>query len=196
MYLPVLSSGLIEQFAGYFQRKDVDLEALEPRDRSVQTLFGIEETNQTQVLKQPDVLMLLFLLRQSYSDEIVRTNYAYYNPRTDHTYGSSLGPSVQAIIACQIGQPEAAYAHFIRAARADLYNVRGNAGDGIHAASAGGTWQAVIFGFAGLHLTSQGWTVTPRLPKHWQRVAFKFFHRGVQQTVDIQASSATSVLEN
>ena len=36
------------------------------------------------------------------------------------------------------------------AAQADLYNIRGNASDGIHAASAGGLWQAIVFGFAGL----------------------------------------------
>ena len=86
----------------------------------------------------------------------VRVNYDYYNPRTDHTYGSSLGPSIQAIMACDVGKPDDAYEHFIRAVRADLRDVRGNAGDGIHAASAGGTWQAVVFGFGGL-ARDTGW---------------------------------------
>ncbi|MBI2976361.1 MAG: glycoside hydrolase family 65 protein [Chloroflexi bacterium] len=187
IYLPVHPSGLIEQFEGYFQRKEVDLAALEPRTQSIQVIFGIEGTNETQVLKQPDVLMLLYLLRDHYADDAVRVNYDYYNIRTDHTYGSSLGPSIQTIMACNVGKPDDAYGHFIRAVRADLRDVRGNAGDGIHAASAAGTWQAVVFGFGGLRVTPQGWSTRPRLPKHWKRLAFKFYHRGKLQKVDLRA---------
>ena len=186
IYLHIEPSGLIEQFEGYYQRKEVDLAALEPRTRSAQEIFGIEGCNETQVLKQPDVLMLQYLLRDHYSDESVRVNYHYYQPRTDHTYGSSLGPSIMTIMACDVGKPEDAYEHFIRAVRADLRDVRGNAGDGIHAASAGGTWQAVVFGFGGLRVTSEGWAAHPRLPHHWKRLSFKFFHRGKMQEVDIQ----------
>ena len=190
IYLPIRPGGLIEQFDGYFQRRDVDLEALEPRDISAQALFGIEGCNETQILKQPDVLMLQYLLRSDFTDEEVRVNYDYYTPRTDHTYGSSLGPSIQAIMACDVGKQEDAYEHFIRAVRADLRDVRGNAGDGIHAASAGGTWQAIVFGFGGLRLTPDGWSIAPRLPKHWMRLRFKFFHRGELQIVDTRNSKA------
>ena len=42
IYLPIRPNGLIEQFDGYFQRRDVDLASLEPRDISAQALFGIE----------------------------------------------------------------------------------------------------------------------------------------------------------
>ena len=87
-----------------------------------------------------------------------------------------------------MGYPEDAYEHFIRAARADLRDVRGNAGDGIHGASAGGTWQAVLFGFGGLRLNAEGWETIPQLPKHWKRLAFKFFKHGKLQIVDIQNS--------
>ena len=185
IYLNIQPSGVVEQFEGYFQRKFVDLQAMEPRDRSVQVILGIEGTNETQVLKQPDVLMLFHVLRDYYTLEQVRINYNYYTPRTDHTYGSSLGPSIQSIMACEVGKPEDAYEHFIRAARADLHDVRGNAGDGIHAASAGGLWQAIVFGFAGLRLSPEGWMVNPRLPRHWQRVAFKFIQRGQMHSVEI-----------
>jgi trehalose/maltose hydrolase-like predicted phosphorylase len=185
IYLHIEPTGLIEQFEGYYQRKDIDLAALEPRTKSAQEIFGIEGCNETQILKQPDVLMMQYILRDHYSDESVYVNYEHYDPRTDHTYGSSLGPSIMAIMACDVGKPEAAYEHFIRAVRADLRDVRGNAGDGIHAASAGGTWQAVIFGFGGLRVTSEGWTIQPRLPKHWKRLAFKFFHRGQMESVEV-----------
>lgn len=185
IYLPVRADGLIEQFEGYFQRRDVDLASLEPRHISAQALFGIEGCNETQILKQPDALMLQYLLRNEFTDEQIRINYDYYTARTDHTFGSSLGPSIQAIMACEVGKPEDAYEHFIRAVRADLRDVRGNARDGIHGASAGGTWQAVVFGFGGLRVTPQGWSIQPRLPKRWKRLSFRFTHRGKLQTVEI-----------
>ena len=188
VYLPVDAEGLWEQFEGYFQRRDVDLAAMEPRTKSAQEIFGIEGANETQVLKQPDVLMLQYLLHEHVTLDEVRRNYAYYTPRTDHTYGSSLGPSIQAIMACLMGEPEEAYEHFIRAARADLRDVRGNAGDGIHAASAGGSWQSVVFGFGGLRVTPHGWTTRPCLPKHWQKLTFRFVYKG--QPVKLELTQA------
>jgi kojibiose phosphorylase len=185
IYLPIGSNGLIEQFEGYFQRRDVDLASLEPRAISAQLLFGIEGCNETQILKQPDVLMLQYLLPDEFTEEQVRINYDYYTARTDHTFGSSLGPSIQAIMACKVGKPADAYEHFIRAVRADLRDVRGNAGDGIHGASAGGTWQAVVFGFGGLRVTPDGWSTHPCLPKHWKRLSFRFMHRGKIQIIEI-----------
>ena len=187
LQLRVGPDGLIEQFDGYFALTDVNLADYEPRAKSMHEILGIEGANDCQVIKQPDVLMVQYLLRDHYPDAVIRANYDYYNPRTDHTFGSSLGPSIQAIIASMMGYPEEAYEHFLRAVRADLRDVRGYAGDGIHGASAGGTWQAVVFGFAGLRLTRDGWTVTPRLPRHWKRLAFRFFHRGKLQHVDLPA---------
>jgi trehalose/maltose hydrolase-like predicted phosphorylase len=192
LYVPVQPSGLIEQFENYFKLDDVPLASLEPRTKSLQEVFGIEGGNQRQGIKQPDVLMLQYLLRSDFSDEAVRVNYDYYAPRTDHTYGSSLGPSIMAIMACAAGKPEAAYEHFIHALHADLYDVRGNADDGIHAASAGGIWQVVVFGFAGLRITPTGWATQPRLPRHWKRLAFKFFHRGRQIAIDLTAESGAA----
>jgi kojibiose phosphorylase len=158
---------------------------MEPRTESVQVIFGIEGTNETQVLKQPDVLMLAYLLPELFDKKSLQVNYDYYTPRTDHTYGSSLGPSIQAIMACRVGKQEDAYEHFMRAARADLRDVRGNAGDGIHGASAGGVWQAVVFGFGGLQFHNGTWTVTPHLPHHWKRLVFRFTWRGKSYVIDL-----------
>jgi kojibiose phosphorylase len=185
IYLPYdPQTRLVEQFEGYFQRKDIDIPAMEPRTESLQVIFGIEGVNDTQILKQPDVLMLMYLLPDLYDFETIKANYAYYTARTDHTFGSSLGPSIQAIMACRVGDP-GAYEHFMRAARADLYDVRSNAGDGIHGASAGGLWQAVVFGFAGLEWTEAGWKTNLHLPEHWKRVAFKIMDHGKELSFDV-----------
>jgi len=179
-------SGLIEQFEGFFDREDVDLSAYEPRRVSMQVLLGIEGVQRYQVLKQPDVLMLLYLLGDRYDPEMVRRNWEYYTPRTDLSHGSSLGPPIQALLAARMGDVEEAYRHFMHAALTDLEDMRGNTADGFHAATAGGLWQALVFGFAGLEVRDGGYTLNPRLPAHWRRLAFSVRIRGQQVDVDIR----------
>jgi beta-phosphoglucomutase len=179
-------TGLIEQFEGFFDLEDVDLIDYEPREESMQAILGIEGANRRQVLKQADVLMLLYLLRDQYDRETLQSNWDYYNPRTDHTFGSSLGPAIHAVLACELGSPEEAYEHFIRAALVDLKDVCGNTRDGIHAASAGGLWQAVVFGFGGVRLTDDGPVAHPRLPAHWTRLKFRLQYRGQWYDFDLK----------
>ncbi|MDJ0752371.1 MAG: beta-phosphoglucomutase [Ardenticatenaceae bacterium] len=179
-------TGLIDQFENFFELEEVSPEFIAQADRSLQIVFGIEGANRRQVLKQADVIMLLCLFRDRFDRQTWQTNWDTYMPKTDHVYGSSLGPSFHAWAACEMERPEEAYEHFMLAARADLRNPRGNAGDGIHAASAGGVWQAVVFGFAGLRLTASEPTVTPRLPSHWQTLAFSFYYQGQRWAVDIR----------
>jgi kojibiose phosphorylase len=176
---------LFEQFEGYFQLEDIDLPSLEPRTKSVQALLGIQAAQTVQVIKQPDVLMLLYLLESEYDLDIRQANWDYYTPRTDLTYGSSLGPSIQAAMAARLGDPEAAYAHFMRAALTDLDNARGNSVDGFHAATAGGVWQTVVFGFAGIDPTGRQLLAHPHLPKHITRLRFQLMLQGKPHHFDL-----------
>ncbi len=180
-------TGLIEQFEGFFDLIAVDLDDYEPREISMQALFGVAETQAYQVLKQADVLMLLYLLAAEYDSATVKANWDYYTPRTDLTYGSSLGPAIQATLAAQLGEPEVAYAHFILAARTDLEDARGNVWAGIHGASAGGLWQAVIFGFGGVRVEEGRLVAHPRLPSGWTRLKFQLQYRGAGYAFDFSA---------
>lgn len=183
-------TGLIEQFEDFFKLQDINLADYEPRTQSMQAILGIDGANQRQVLKQPDVLMLLYLMRESqefpYNPKSLQTNWDYYAPRTDITYGSSLGPAIHAILAADLGKAAEAYEHFKRAVLVDLENTRGNAADGIHGASAGGIWQAVVLGFGGINLTETGPVATPHLPPGWQRLKFKLHWRGAWYEFDLQ----------
>ncbi len=195
MYIPYdAETGLIEQFEGFFQLKDIDLSDYEPRNRSIQAVLGIDETNQRQVLKQPDVLMLLYLMRGTqefpYCHDVLQKNWNYYAPRTDITYGSSLGPPIHAILATVLGSAADAYEQFMRTALVDLEDTRGNTADGIHAASAGGIWQAIVFGFAGIQLKDCGPVATPHLPPTWTRLKFKLHWRGTCHSFDLSPSGS------
>ncbi|MBO3460325.1 beta-phosphoglucomutase [Aetokthonos hydrillicola Thurmond2011] len=190
------STGLIDQFDGFFELKDINLADYEPRDRSMQKVLGIEEGNTYQVLKQPDVLMLLYLMRQSeefpYTYEVLEKNWDYYAPRTDITYGSSLGPAIHAILASDLGKAVEAYQEFMQAAMVDIDDVRGNADEGIHGANAGGIWQAVVLGFGGVKLTENGPIAKPHLPPGWQRLKFKLHWRGQWHDFDLSLEQETA----
>ncbi len=178
LWIPYSSeTGFIEQFEGFCALEDIQLSDYESRTQSMQTILGIDGTNKRQVLKQPDVLMLLYLMRQwqefPYSADRLKTNWDYYAPRTDITFGSSLGPAIHAILAADVGDATAAYRHFRQAAWVDLENTRGNAAEGIHGACAGGVWQAIVFGFAGIHIQDGQLVASPHLPAHWTKLAFK-----------------------
>ena len=58
-------TGLIEQFEGFFKLEDVNLADYEPRTDSMLSILGIKEINKRQILKQPDVLMLLYLMERT-----------------------------------------------------------------------------------------------------------------------------------
>ncbi|NJL62632.1 MAG: glycoside hydrolase family 65 protein, partial [Methylacidiphilales bacterium] len=195
-------TGLIEQFEGFFDLEDVNLADYEPRTKSMQGLLGIEATNQKQILKQPDVLMMLYLLRDispathpnlRCDQKTLETNWNYYHPRTDHSYGSSLGPAIHAILACELNQPEEAYNRFLQSALVDLEDTRKNADEGIHAATAGGVWQAIVFGFAGIRMTKFGPLACPNLPPTWQRLKFKLQWQNHWYEFDLTSEGVTQI---
>lgn len=184
-------TGLVEQFDGYFKLKDLNLEDMEPRTRSMQSILGMEGANDWQIIKQPDVLMLLILMGaypkgDQYSKEVIRKNWEYYTPRTDISYGSSLGPGMQALVAAELGMVDEVYDNLKLSALVDLEDNRGNTDEGIHGASCGNIWQAVIFGIAGVHITEDGPKANPNFPPGWTRLKFKLHWRGKWYDFDLK----------
>jgi kojibiose phosphorylase len=101
----------------------------------------------------------------------------YYSPRTDFTFGSSLGPSIQAVMLSRFGDVGEAYRLFRRTLLMDLEDNRGNTRDGIHAASAGVVWQVLAAGFMGMKFFSEYPVIAPRVPENWRRVRFRVIFR-------------------
>ena len=179
-------TGLFEQFDGFFQLKPLDQSKYKGRTASYQAILGMHGVQEHQIIKQADVLMLLTLLNQNFDLQTKRVNWDYYFPITDHDYGSSLTPALHAILGCEVGQTETAYNLFMKGALVDLENLRGNTPEGIHDACCGAVWQATIFGFAGLRLTGDSHTTAPSWPDGWTRLAFTFFHKGKQFSIDLR----------
>lgn len=92
--------------------------------------------SQTQIIKQADVVMLLYLMGEEFDEETIRENYIYYEKRTLH--GSSLSPSIYAIMGLRTGDTSKAYRYLRRSAFINLLDLQKNTREGIHAANTGG----------------------------------------------------------
>ena len=146
----------------------------------------------TQLLKQPDVVMLMYLLPDEFSAEVKRANFDYYEARTLHK--SSLSPSIHAIIGIEVGDTTRAVQYFERSALVDLTDNQGNTAEGMHIASAGGTWQILVNGFGGLRILGGRLSFDPWLPDDWQGIRFRLRWRGrpIQVSVDHEPRRATA----
>ncbi|HEY8484042.1 MAG TPA: glycosyl hydrolase family 65 protein [Longimicrobiales bacterium] len=169
-------TGLFEQFRGYFDLEEIDLAEYTPRPAPMDVLLGRERIRRTKVIKQPDVVLLLYLFWDRFPAHVREANFRYYEPRCGH--GSSLSPSIHALVAARLGDLDLAMRYFRQVAEIDLADNMGNAAGGVHAAALGGLWQAVIFGFAGLDFASGRPTVHPHLPPHWRAIRFPILWQG------------------
>lgn len=179
-------TGVFEQFEGFFNLATLDQEQFKGRTDSYQGILGLPACQKYRIIKQADVLMLLTVLSHEFDRTIKKANWDYYYPITDHDFGSSLTPALHVILACQLGEYQNAYKLFMKGAMVDLENLRHNTPEGIHTACAGAVWQAAILGFAGLEITSDGYTLNPNLPDQWTRLSFNFYHHGKLEHVDLQ----------
>lgn len=175
----------IEEFAGYFGLKDLDLRDYEPRAAAMQVMLGREQTARTQVIKQADVVLLCHLLWERYTPEVIAKNFDYYEPRCDHA--SSLSPSIHALVATRLGRLELARRYFDQAAAIDLEDDMGNAALGVHVGACGGLWQAIVFGIAGMQLLADGLAFDPHLIPDWQALHFSVQWRGRMLGVSLRS---------
>lgn len=179
LYLPQPDpkSYVIEQFDGYFKLEDVGPDEVRERLIDPEEYWGWPNgvAVATQVLKQADVIQLLALTDQ-FPENVLKANYEYYEPRTEH--GSSLSPSVHALVASKAGHREEAYRYFMEASTIDLYNASkkvvsgGSFLGGIHTAAAGGVWLIIVEGFAGFKLNDNVISFKPDLPDSWETLSF------------------------
>jgi len=182
MYIPYDErAGLYEEFEGYFNLEDMVITKFGENNMPFIPRELERRAYETTLVKQGDVVLLQYLLSYKFNQKSRKLNFDYYEPRTTHK--SSLSPSIYAIASAEMGNYSKAHQYFLSAARLDLDDTRGNAFEGIHAASLGGTWQAAINGFAGMRIRDGKLAFNPRLPEKWQKMEFKVKWRG--ETVNV-----------
>ena len=178
-------TGLYEEFAGFF-----DLEPLiiadfaRKRPIAADLLLGRERVRGAQVIKQADVLMLHHLVPDQVVPGSLLSNLDFYEPRTAH--GSSLSPGVHAALFARAGRLDMAMAALDIASRLDLDDLTGTTAGGLHLATMGSVWQAIVFGFAGIRPANGVLHLDPRVPEAWRTLELRLRFRGSRVRIHME----------
>ncbi len=136
--------------------QDSTFEYMEPLDIETQKddnsplyhKISYDRLQRYKVLKQPAVLMYMALFPDEFPRMDIENAWDYYAPKTLHD--STLSYGIHAMLAARLALKDQASEFFEKSLFLDLKDVMNNvAREGIHTASLGATWQALIYGFAG-----------------------------------------------
>lgn len=181
---------IIEQFDGYNNLENCSVDEVRGRLLNPKEYWGGGHgvASTTKIIKQADIVLMLYLFKDDYTLAVKKANWQYYEPKTEH--GSSLSPCIYALLSCEIGNEKWAYPFFVKTANVDLTcETKQFAGSiyigGTHPAASGGAWMAAILGFAGLKVQDGMITVSPNLPEKWSRLSFKIMVRGEKYLINI-----------
>jgi len=192
MFVPFNGNGVISQFEGYDDLKELDWAGYRARYGDISRLDRILEAeddtpNQYKASKQADVLMLFYLLS---SDELaglfrhlgypwdprrIPETIEYYLARTSN--GSTLSAVVHAWVLARSNR-ELAVERFIEALRSDVADVQGGTtAEGIHLAGMAGTIDVLQRCFAGVELRDDTLWLNPFWAKSLGTLEFSIFYR-------------------
>ncbi|NNU26034.1 glycoside hydrolase family 65 protein [Isoptericola sediminis] len=185
--------GIHPQDSHFLEREIWDL-ARTPRDRRPLLLhYHPLVIYRFQVLKQADVVAAMVLQGHLFTPEQKLANFEYYDPLT--TGDSTLSGVAQSIIAAEVGYHRLALEYFLSSVYVDLANLHGNAADGVHVASAGGTWAVLVSGFGGMRDHDGDLTFDPRLPRGWESLTYRLTWKGTRLRVTVLPGSIELVAE-
>lgn len=176
MYLPRQEDGLIEQHDGYFNLPHTDVNSIPVSEFPLYDHWSYDRIYRSDMIKQPDVLMMMYLYNSSFTEAEKRLNYDFYEPRTIHE--SSLSPAIHSVLAAELGKMKQAEQFFGYATRLDLDNYNRNTREGLHITSIAMAWCNIVYGFAGLRSDGETLRFAPRLPERWKELTFSVQYRG------------------
>ncbi|SET58977.1 glycoside hydrolase family 65 protein [Paenibacillus sp. NFR01] len=171
------ATGVYEEHDGFFDLPHIDIHSIPVTEFPLYSNWSYDRLYRYDMIKQPDVLMFMFLYSSEFTEEAKRINYEYYEPRCIHE--SSLSPSIHSIIASEIGKHEEAYNFFEFATRLDLDNYNRNTREGLHTTSIAAAWMNIVYGFGGMRSDGERLSFQPSLPERWSSYSFNVTCEGV-----------------
>ncbi|MDF2698997.1 MAG: Kojibiose phosphorylase [Haloplasmataceae bacterium] len=184
MYIPVDKDTLLyEQHEGFFDLPHIDVDSIPVEDFPLYSHWSYDRIYRNDMIKQPDVLMFMFLHNQDFDKETKLANYNYYEPRCIHE--SSLSPSIHSIFAAELDKVDEAVKFFGFATRMDIDDYNRNAHEGLHTTSIAAAWVNIVYGFGGFRSDGQDLVLNPIIPNMWKQYSFKFKYFGSLITVKV-----------
>ena len=183
-------NNVLPQDSTYLTLQDIDLSKYKKQTHvgGIYKDYNQEQITKIQVSKQADVMVLFYLLEDLFPKEVKLASWDYYEPRCLHD--SSLSLSTHSVLASDIGDPELGYQMFEKACLIDLDNANPHSSDaGIHAASYGGLWQCVVYGFGGVRMLGGNLRISPNMPKAWNKLKYTILWKGQKLAITATADS-------
>lgn len=195
MYLPQdEEKGLFEQHEGFFNLPHVDVDAIPVEEFPLYHHWTYDRIYRNDMIKQPDVLMLMLLFNSQFTQEQLKANYEYYEPKCIHE--SSLSPSVHSILASQLGKHKEAYDFFGFATRMDLDNYNRNSNEGLHTTSISAAWMNIVYGFGGMRSDGEVLSFCPSIPENWNSYSFCVTYHDAVISVKVTQDSVMFCVKN
>ncbi|HTV11075.1 MAG TPA: glycosyl hydrolase family 65 protein [Acidimicrobiales bacterium] len=180
--------GVHQQSEGFTRHQPWDFAATKDDQYPLLLHFSYFDLYRSQVVKQADLVMAMYLRGDAFSAEEKERNFRYYEAIT--VRDSSLSACIQSIVAAELGYMDLAYDYLREAALMDLEDLEHNTRDGLHMASLAGSWLALVAGLGGMRQSDGKLNFSPRLPARLGRVSFRVVWRGSRLAVAVTASSA------
>ncbi len=193
MYLPYDEElGINPQDDSFLTKRVWDIENTPKKDFPLLLHYHPLHLYRHQVCKQADTVLAHFIYEDAQSLDTIRKSFDYYEKVTTHD--SSLSTCIFSIIASKLGRVDKAYEYFGDSAKLDLFNTHKNTKDGIHTANMGGTFMAIVYGFAGLRIKENGIFFAPIKPHCWEEYSFRINYEDSQIKVEIREKESTFTL--
>ena len=146
-------------------------------------------------LKQADLVQLMVLFPDRFTEGEKRAIWGKYEPLTVHD--SSLSFGVHAHLAFLLGMKKEGWNYFYRSLTFDLRDMLHNTGrEGVHMASLGATWQALVYGMLGIWIKDGGIYGNVNLPDQIRNVSMPMFYRNKRYRVTASKDSILIEEEN
>ena len=182
IYLPLEKSGMIPQFDGYFDLSHT----LEEAGGNDATKFQMKSSglyHKSQVIKQPDVMLLYSYLNIPPENSDYAANWDYYEKMCESSSSLSFAP--HSICSADNGRMLSAYNYLIETSYIDVYDIHKCGWQGVHSGCLVGAWYAVFRGIAGIVCREDCIEINPHMMPWWEEVNLKFQYKGSNFEVSI-----------
>ena len=146
------------------------------------------------VLKQADLVQLMVMFPDRFTDQEKLVIWQTYEPLTVHD--SSLSFGMHALLAFQLGLRKEAWNYFVRALFFDLRDELKNTGrEGVHMAALGAAWQALVYGALGVWTEGEALRTAPHLPDTIRSVSVPLWFKGERYRLNASHDKISLVKE-
>lgn len=194
MYIPYdPTTKIYEQHEGFSDLPHLDIHSIPVTDFPLYAHWSYDRIYRNDMIKQPDVLMFMFLYNQQFDYATKKANYDYYEPKTIHE--SSLSPSIHSIFAAELGYKKQALDFFGFATRMDIDDYNRNSKEGLHLTSIAAAWVNIVYGFGGLRSDGEMLKLAPLCPETWTSYQFNIHYFGSNIRIHVKPNETTFIID-